>query len=112
MKYIALTLPGMSQPIAAPSGVPTGGLASTGKSIFASGLAILFLIAILMALAYLMMGGFKWMTSGGEQEKLGAARQTIIYAIIGIGIVALSFTAVNLIDVFFHPAQCLLCLFN
>ncbi|HSW96995.1 MAG TPA: hypothetical protein VLF89_04160 [Candidatus Saccharimonadales bacterium] len=115
MKYLALTLPGSNGTpiqIQAPQGVPTGGLVGTGQNILQTVITVLFLIAIVMALFYLIYGGFQWMTSGGDQEKLGGARQTMLYAVIGMVVVALSFTVINLIDTFLHPAQCLLCLFK
>jgi len=41
----------------------------------------------LVLIVYIMYGGFLWMTSGGETEKVKKARSTIINAIIGIVIV-------------------------
>jgi len=40
---------------------------------------------------YLLWGGFKYMTAGGEASKVQEAKDTIKNAIIGIVIVALSF---------------------
>ncbi|MFH1433414.1 MAG: Ig-like domain-containing protein, partial [Candidatus Uhrbacteria bacterium] len=41
----------------------------------------------LVLVVYIMYGGFLWMTSGGQAEKITKARSTIINAIIGIVIV-------------------------
>lgn len=101
MKELALTLPG-NQAITAPGGVPTGGISGAGGQIVATSIQILLLIATILALFYLISGGFKWMTSGGDQEKLAGSRQTILFAIIGLGIVALSFTFMGLLNQFFH----------
>lgn len=112
MKYVALGIPGITGEITPPAGVPTGGLTGVGRSIVQTGVSLLFIVAVIFALGYILFGGFKWMTSGGDQEKLAGARQTITYAIIGLAIVALSFTVINVIDAFLHPTQCLLCLFK
>lgn len=50
-----------------------------------------------IALFYLIYGGFKFVQSGGEEEKVKSARQTITYAIIGLVIMLLSFGIVNII---------------
>jgi hypothetical protein len=38
----------------------------------------------------LIIGGFRYITSGGNSEGIGKAKNTIIYAIIGLIIVALA----------------------
>jgi len=38
----------------------------------------------------LIFGGFRYVTSGGKQESVTSAKNTIIYAIIGLVIVALA----------------------
>ena len=97
MKYLALSIGGT--PILAPSGVPQGGLSAggTGVSIINVGIQLLFIVAAFLALAYLIYGGVKWMTSGGDQEKLAAARVTIMYAIGGLALTALSFLIINVL---------------
>jgi hypothetical protein len=44
------------------------------------------IIAVLM----IIIGGFKYITSGGESSNISGAKNTIIYAIIGLVIVALA----------------------
>lgn len=48
--------------------------------------AIVGVIAVIM----IVYGGFKYITSGGDSGKISAAQQTIIYAIVGLVIVALA----------------------
>ena len=50
------------------------------------GLGLLGIIAVIIVL----MGGFKWMTSGGEEEAVGEARKIIIAGIWGLGIILAS----------------------
>jgi hypothetical protein len=38
----------------------------------------------------IIIGGFRYITSGGKQESVTSAKNTILYAIIGLVIVALA----------------------
>ena len=38
----------------------------------------------------IIFGGFKYITSAGNQENIKSAKQTLIYAILGLVIVALA----------------------
>ena len=58
---------------------------------------IAFVIAVLIALFFLLWGGIKWITSGGDKTGVEAARNQIIAAIIGLIIVFLSFFILNLV---------------
>ncbi len=57
----------------------------------------LFLIAAFLAVAYLMYGGIKWITSRGDKIQVEAARKHIVAAVIGLLIVAGSFFALNVV---------------
>src|SRR3990172_343812 len=61
----------------------------------------LFIIAIVVALFYLIFGGFKWLTSGGDKGAVQAAREHIIAAIIGLVIIFLSYFILNILLQFF-----------
>lgn len=43
-----------------------------------------------VAVIMIIVGGFRYITSGGDSAKVGTAKTTIIYAIIGLIIVALA----------------------
>lgn len=45
----------------------------------------------MIALVIIIFGGFKWMVSGGDDEKVHEARQIIISGIIGIAIILSSY---------------------
>lgn len=60
-----------------------------------------FVIAIVIALAFLIWGGVKWITSGGEKTGVEEARNHVVAAVIGLIIVFLSFFILNLIVYFF-----------
>lgn len=58
---------------------------------------LMFLIAAFLAVAYLMFGGIKWITSRGDKIAVEAARKHIVAAVIGLVIVAGSFFALNVV---------------
>lgn len=51
---------------------------------------IISLAAGIAAVIMIIIGGFKYITSGGDSSKVSSAKNAIIYAIIGLVIVALS----------------------
>jgi cytochrome bd-type quinol oxidase subunit 2 len=55
--------------------------------------AIVGVIAVIM----IIVGGLKYITSGGDSNKVGAAKNTLIYAIIGLVIVALAQVIVHFV---------------
>jgi len=57
----------------------------------------IFVIAVLLALGFLVYGGIKWITSGGDKSNVETARGTIIAAIIGLIIVFLAYVILNLV---------------
>ncbi len=57
----------------------------------------MFLIAAFLAVAYLMYGGIKWITSRGDKIAVESARKHIMAAVMGLIIVAGSFFALNVI---------------
>lgn len=60
-------------------------------------LNILLLLGAVAALVFLIIGGFKWITAGGDKTKVEAARNTIVGAIIGLVVVFLSFFVINFV---------------
>jgi hypothetical protein len=60
----------------------------------------LFVIAVVLALGFLVFGGIKWITSGGDKGGVEAARNMIIAAIIGLIIVFLAYVVLNLVLTF------------
>ncbi len=44
----------------------------------------------LVAVVIVLIGGFKWMTAGGNEEKVGAAKKLLVGGLIGLVIVLLA----------------------
>lgn len=64
-------------------------------------ITILFIVATLLAVGFLIYGGIKWITSGGDKAKVEAARGTIVAALVGLVLVFLSYFILNLVAQFF-----------
>lgn len=96
MKLLSLILPG-GQTIQTPSGVPTGGLDDKGGIIIRNGISLFILIGILMALFFTIYSGIQWTMSGGDKQKLQAARNRLTFSIIGLIIMFLALFIVNII---------------
>ena len=54
-------------------------------------LTAILVVAVVVALLFLIWGGFKWMTAGGNEEMVSGARTTIIAGIVGLAIIIGSF---------------------
>jgi hypothetical protein len=61
------------------------------------GVGFLLAIAVVIALFFLVFGGIRWMTSGGDKAKVESARNHIIAALIGLVIAFLAFFILSLI---------------
>lgn len=62
------------------------------------------LVLILVAIVFffiLVIGGLKWVTSGGDEKKVGAARAQITNALIGLAIVFAAWAIMKLIGTVF-----------
>lgn len=82
-----------------------GPLANIGAGDFGSVvgrvITIAFVLAIIIALVFLVYGGVKWITSGGDKAAVESARNTIVAAVIGLVIVFLSYFILNVLLGFF-----------
>ncbi len=62
---------------------------------------LIFVVAVVAALLYLIYGGFRWLISTGDKSKVAEAREHIIAAIIGLVIIFLAYFIINLLMGFF-----------
>lgn len=67
---------------------------STGETdaqgIITGAVNIISLVVGIVAVIMIIVGGFKYITSSGDSGKVGSAKNTILYAIIGLVVVALA----------------------
>ncbi len=83
-------LPGINTPFSAGTGL----LGVVGTAI-----TLAFGVAGLVAVIYLIMGGFNYVTAGGDPEAVEGAKTTIVNAIIGLVIILVSYLIVQFIMV-------------
>ena len=57
----------------------------------------LLIAAVVVALFYLIYGGIRWITSGGDKGKVDEARKHVIAAIVGLIIAFVAFFVVQII---------------
>ncbi|TSC93244.1 MAG: Uncharacterized protein CEN89_148 [Candidatus Berkelbacteria bacterium Licking1014_7] len=60
-------------------------------------LEIMFIVAGIVAVASIVWSGYTFITSFGDEEKAGKAKKILIYSIIGLVVVILAETAIQLI---------------
>ena len=60
-------------------------------------LNVVFLIAAILALVYLIWGAISWITSGGDKGKTAEARGRIIAAVVGLILLAATWTILQIV---------------
>jgi len=95
----------MSSPVYADCGTPStsktqvlNGIGETGGNCNDSGVAvaisagvnILSIVVGIAAILMVILSGFKYITSGGEAQKVANAKNSLIYALVGLIIAALA----------------------
>jgi len=65
------------------TGLPTVGATNTQLNSF---LATVFGVLAVVAVILLVIGGIQFMTSGGNSEQTNKAKNTILYALIGLAV--------------------------
>lgn len=69
---------------------------SNGRpSALKSGLNIAFIILGMISVLMIVIGGFKYTASNGDASLVSSAKNTILYAVIGLVVAGLSFALVN-----------------
>jgi hypothetical protein len=66
-------------------------------SIFKKVANILIFLVGAVSVIMLIIGGFRYVVSGGDSQKVESAKNTILYAIVGIVVSILAFAAVNFV---------------
>ena len=78
-----------------------GGEGAGGISLVLSNLVILiYIVAGIVFVFWILWGAFQWITSGGEKEAVAAARSRIVNAIIGIILFAVAFAVIQILGIF------------
>ena len=67
------------------------------NTIISFALGVLLAIGVLAAVAFLIWGAIKWITSGGDKTKVTSARETLVASIIGLVVLLLTFVILNFV---------------
>ena len=77
--------------------VPTGSKEQSVSSVVSLVTNGLFIVATILAVVYLLIGGIRWITSKGDKTAVEGARKQIIAAIIGLVVVAVAFLIIRVV---------------
>lgn len=72
-------------------------VAKGGNSIVGTIVQFLLIIAVVLALMYLVYGGIRYITSGGDKAKVDAARSHITAAVVGLILAFAAYLIVNVV---------------
>jgi len=72
------------------SGASCDGTSNDLSSIVKAVLNILSVVAGVAAVIMIIIGGMKYITSGGDAQAVSGAKRTLIYAVVGLIVVSLS----------------------
>ena len=75
----------------------TGGSMSSPQDIVSAVIQIFAWVVGAISVIMLIFAGLKYVTSGGDSNKIASAKNTIIYAVIGLILVVLSTVIVNFV---------------
>jgi hypothetical protein len=74
----------------------------TVPGVVAAVIKLILVVAAIIAFVFLVFGGIKWITSGGDKEGTQAAQKTITAALVGLLIVFAAWAIMTLLNTFFN----------
>jgi len=67
-------------------------------AVFENLIAAALVFAGVVAVIFIILAGYKYLTSGGDPKKLEGAQKTLTFAIIGLFLIVFSFFIINMIS--------------
>jgi len=58
---------------------------------------IAFSVIGMVSVIFFMIGGFRYMTAGGNEEQAATGKKTALYAVVGLAVVILAIAIVNVV---------------
>ena len=95
-KVMALTVQEGAEAARA-EGMPAELIGENGNGVFQQFSNLALAIVGFFSVVMLIWGGLRYITSGGDSKKITDAKNTILYAIIGLIIAVLSFAIINFV---------------
>ena len=71
-------------------------------SLVSAGIQLVLVVAAIVFFFILVLGGIKWITSGGDKGQTEAARNQITAALVGLVIVFSAWAIIQIIESFFN----------
>ena len=90
-----------AEPISLQPGGQFAELDFTIPKLISTGIQLLFVIAAIIFFFMLVIGGIRWILSGGDKGQTEAARNQITAALVGLVIVFAAWAIVQLLGTFF-----------
>ena len=109
--YLSLSLPAFAQSIdpcpkdqpGSTNFNPLCGIGADNLGAIIQGIiTMMFIVATLLALGFLIFGCIKWITSGGDKAGVETARNIIVAALVGLVVVFLSYFVLTFVLKFFN----------
>ena len=100
MAVAAFALPAMAQPDLGLNYATNLGLASQNGDVRDTAVDIVkYLMTFLgiIAVVIILIGGFRWMTAGGNEDKIASAKKTITAGAIGLIVILAAFAIVTFV---------------
>lgn len=79
------------------TGLPNSGKDDPTKTALSVGLNIVFAIVASMAVLMIVIGGFRYIVAHGDPNGTAQARNTVLYAVIGLLVTMVAFSIVTFI---------------
>jgi len=64
---------------------------ATASQILASGLNMIYVVAGIVAVIVIILAGYKYVTAAGDSAAISKAKNTILYAVVGLVVIILAF---------------------
>ena len=80
-----------------PGGILPGAKTDTLEGTLLGFLKLFLQVVGLIAVLFVIYGGFRYVTSNGNEKVTSAAKQTILNALIGLVVIILSYVIVNVV---------------
>ena len=97
MKLLTLKIAG--QDIPTPSGIPDPSSITLG-SLITGIISLMTTAGVVLALFLIAYGGWLWINSAGDKDKIRHARMTIIYTFVGLVVIVTAMVIVNAVTGF------------
>ncbi|PIT92690.1 MAG: hypothetical protein COU08_00820 [Candidatus Harrisonbacteria bacterium CG10_big_fil_rev_8_21_14_0_10_42_17] len=95
--FLVLPLVGFAQ--TGRTSLPGATLTSVGDfvALITKVLNFAFAILLILAVAFVLIAAFKYLTSGGDPEKIKSANGTLIWALVAVAVAILAFSIVRVL---------------